>query len=235
MQFRSLLVSANQVIVPKVAGLQENEPEKVQKAYSESYRILFFLALPLFTVAAAITPLVSELWIGWYEPCFMGYALLLTIGWWLNTLTVPAYFINLGTGVLVWNTLGHVTIGLLNVVFGYVLGLVLGGVGVVVGYVLALVVGSSLIAIKYHAINRVAFRELFPRENSQLFIACGAGLLMGFVVFHCLEFPNRSLAKGGLSLIVCTLTMIFGFWRHPLRTKISMQIAGVLVRQAGNE
>ncbi|MDD4352183.1 MAG: lipopolysaccharide biosynthesis protein [Candidatus Gracilibacteria bacterium] len=229
-QFRSLLVSANQVIVPRVAVLQETEPEKVRKAYLESYRMLFFLALPLFAGVAAFTPLASEVWIGRYEPCFVGYSLLLVAGWWLNTLSAPAYFINLGTGLLFWNTLGHVTIGVLNVVLGYLLGLAFGSVGVVLGYVLALVVGSSLIAIRYQFNNGIALRELLPRENRKLFIVCCAGALMGFISFYCFKVPSGAL-KGGLSLAIYILTIAFAFWKHPLRTKIGMQIGAVLARR----
>ena len=52
MQFRSLLVSANQVMVPQVANLHENAPEEIQKVYLDSYRVIFFLSLPLYVGAA---------------------------------------------------------------------------------------------------------------------------------------------------------------------------------------
>ena len=42
-QFRSLLVAANQAVVPRIAALQEREPETVRSTYCESYRIVFSL------------------------------------------------------------------------------------------------------------------------------------------------------------------------------------------------
>lgn len=230
-QFRSLLVSANQVIVPKVAVLQENEPEKIQKAYYESYRMLFFLSLPLFAGVAAIAPLVCELWVGHYELSFINYTIILAAGWWINTLVAPAYFINLGTGLLFWNTLGHITIGVLNVVLGYILGVTFGSIGVALGYVLALIAGSSLIVIKYHLDNHISFVELLPNESKKLLFYCFLGLFISLMFFHYLEIPVKGLARAGLDLAVCIITMTLAFWKHPLRTKIYMQIAAILGRQ----
>lgn len=232
MQFRSLLVSTNQVMVPQVANLHENAPEEIQKAYLDSYRVMFFLALPLFTGVAAVAPLASELWIGHYEQSFVGYAILLSAGFWLNNLIGPAYFVNLGTGMLRWNTLSHITIGILNMVLGYLLGEAFGGGGVVLGYVLALVIGSSLVVLGYHRDHHIPLAELFPRESKLLFFTCCVSLLMGWVVFHFLDVPNVSL-KTGLSLAICIIAIAPACWLHPLRTKIGLRIAVALRKQVG--
>jgi len=66
-QFRALIVSANQVLVPAIADLQENNPEKIRSVYLTNYNLLFYLALPLYTLIIISTPLISEIWIGHYE------------------------------------------------------------------------------------------------------------------------------------------------------------------------
>lgn len=101
-QFRALIVSANQVLVPAVADLQEKTPEKIESIYLTSYQLLFYLALPLYSLIIVCIPLISELWIGHYERVFVIFGILLAIGWFLNTLNAPAYFANMGTGELRW-------------------------------------------------------------------------------------------------------------------------------------
>lgn len=230
-QFRSLLVAANQVVVPRIAALHEREPEAVRDTYRESYRIVFFLALPLYAGIAAVAPLASELWIGHYELSFVRYSMLLAAGFWLNTLVGPAYFVNLGTGLLRWNTLSHVGIGILNGVLGYLLGSVLGGDGVILGYVLALVAGSSLIVLGYHHEHHIPLAELLPRESKKLFITCFAGLLPGWIIFNLCDSPGKPLAKAGLSLLLSIVIIGPACWMHPLRKILMTRTVGANNRE----
>src|SRR4030066_1313189 len=94
LQFRAIIVSANQVVVPTIADMTENAPEKIRAFYLRSYDLLFYLALPLFSLLIICAPIISEIWIGYYERVFVFSAILLSIGWFLNTLAVPAYFAN---------------------------------------------------------------------------------------------------------------------------------------------
>lgn len=227
LQGRSLLVAANQVVVPAIAAQHEREPETIRHMYRESYRMVFFLALPLYAGITAVAPLVSELWIGHYEPAFVRYTILLAAGFWLNTLAGPAYFINLGTGMLRWNTVSHVFIGILNGILGYVFGLLWGGDGVVLGYVLALVTGSCLVIFGYHHDQHVPVEELLPCESRKLFLTCGAGLLSGWILFELLELPAGYHAKSGLSLMLSILIIAPVCWIHPLRIRLRNKIFGV--------
>ena len=150
-QFRALVVSANQVLFPAIADLNERDPEKVASVYRTSYQLLFYFSLPLYSLIIVSLPIISAVWIGHYEKIFFSFGVLLTIGWFLNTLSAPAYFVNLGTGDLGWNVGGHVVIGVLNAIFGLLLGIYFGGTGVVIAWVFSLVFGqlSNLFVLSY--------------------------------------------------------------------------------------
>lgn len=218
-QCRALLVSANQVIVPQVAVLQESSPEQIPRIYVDTYRVVFFLALPLYAGIAAAAPLVSHLWIGHYEHAFVVYTLFLCVGFGFNTLVGPAYFVNLGAGSLRWNTLAHVAIGFINATLGFLLGATFGGRGVVAGYVLALTIGSSLIVIGHHRDNRIPLSVLWPAESRRLLLACCLGLSAGWALPHFLflVMPDRFFASASLTLAICVLVIFPAFWSHPLR------------------
>lgn len=224
-QFRSLLISANQVMVPHVANLQENAPEEIHKAYLDSYRVVFFLALPLFSAVAIVAPLISEIWIGHYEQSFVTYTILISAAFCINAITAPAYFVNLGTGLLRWNTWSFVAMAPLNAALGYLIGNVLGASGVVLGWTLALMVGSSLVILGYHRDNHLPLTLLFPSESKPLFIACSIGLLAGWALFHIVEVTSTSLMKAGLSMAISISVIVPILWIHPLRKKISHKIA----------
>jgi O-antigen/teichoic acid export membrane protein len=76
MQLRALLLSANQVVVPVISGLQEAEPERIQNVYKVSWHLLIYLALPLYAGILATIPIISEVWIGCYEKVFVVFAIL---------------------------------------------------------------------------------------------------------------------------------------------------------------
>lgn len=225
-QFRSLLVAANKVVVPRIATLHEKTPEAVQKTYRESYQMVFFLALPLYVGVVAVAPLVSELWIGRYERAFVMYSLLLAAGYWVNTLVGPAYFVNLGTGLLRWNTMAHIVIGILNGAMGFFLGSAFGGDGVVLGYVLALVIGSSLVVLGYHYDYHIPVADLLPRESKSLVLASCAGLMIGWIIFNLLDLSINILLKAGLSFVISIIIVGTACWMHPMRSRLMERIIG---------
>ncbi|MCL5017108.1 MAG: oligosaccharide flippase family protein, partial [Patescibacteria group bacterium] len=55
-QFRSFIISANQVIVPAIADLQERSNESVQIIYKNSYRLLFYISIPIFSLIIILSP-----------------------------------------------------------------------------------------------------------------------------------------------------------------------------------
>lgn len=162
LQIRALLISGSQVIVPKMANLQESAPDRISKAYIDSYSLNYYISLPLYVGIVLAAPLVSELWIGQATPEFITYTLLLAAGYWINTLVGPAYFASLGIGALGALTASHLVIGLLNAVSGYTLGLLFGSVGVVLGYTLSLATGSLVLLVMFHRARQISWARVLP-------------------------------------------------------------------------
>lgn len=180
--------------------------------------------MPLYTGLAALTPLISEFWIGNYQPVFVEYTLFLVVGYWFNALTVPAYFINLGTGSLRLNTIAHVVIGILNATMGYSLGLSFGGWGVVLGYVFALIIGSSIYTLGFHHDRRIPFKVLFPTNCRAFSAICSLGVLIGYGTFHILDGHIVPIVNAGLTFMVCFIPVGISFWMHPLGHKVLMVV-----------
>ena len=213
LQFRALVVAANQVLVPAIADLKEKAPEKIISVYRTSYQLIFFLSIPLYSLIIVSLPTISILWIGHYEEAFILFGVLLSVGWFLNTLNAPAYFANLGTGELFWNVVGHSVVAVLNAVFGLLLGVYFRGKGVVIAWTLSLALGSSIIYLSYHIRHKIPLIELIPKDSRTMIIICLIFILFP-IILQIKEHYMITISGIFLSVILITL------WFHPMRTRL---------------
>jgi len=219
--FRELIVQANQVLVPTVANLQESDPDSLPRVYRDSYRLIFFLAVPTFASLVAVSPIVSRVWIGRYEPAFVSFVALLAAGWLVNVLSNPAYVIDLGTGALRWVSVGCFATGILNLALGFVAGKYLGGTAVVAASAFSLALGYVVVVFFYHRENHQPFRVLLPKESAGIFLSSliGATLLLTFLRSP-LSDPNRSLLATSTALIALIPLIVIPMWIHPMRKRL---------------
>jgi len=216
-QVRGLVVSANQVVVPAVADLHERNRKTIQTLYKDSYQLIVYVAIPLFSALVALTPLISRFWIGHYESVFVLFSCLISVAMVINTLTAPAYFVNLGTDGIRWNTISHVTTGSLNFGLGLLFGALLGGSAVVFASAFSIIVGSAITVLSYHLRHRIQFLELVPKRSVSLIVFCTVGSLVALLLFLRLRY---SLNPGTLAaLIFFPFLVATGFlaWINPMR------------------
>jgi O-antigen/teichoic acid export membrane protein len=214
-------VQANQVLVPTVSNLQEREPDSIPLLYRESYRLIFFLAIPSFAILIALSPLVSIIWIGHFEPIFVTFVALLAAGWLVNVLSNPAYVVNLGTGALKWVSVGCAVTAILNAGLGFLAGIYWGGTAVVAASVFSLAVGYLIVLGSYHVDNRVPFGQLLPKESLGIVFASLVGALIFLPVFSL----SREHRLPSLPVMTATLAALFAMifipmWTHPLRKRL---------------
>jgi O-antigen/teichoic acid export membrane protein len=222
--FREMIVQANQVLVPTVSHLHEREPESIPALYRESYRLIFFLAIPTFASLVVMSPLVSRIWIGYYEPVFVRFVGLLAVGWLINTLANPAYVMDLGTGSLRWITIGCTLTATLNLGVGFAAGKYWGGTAVVVVSVCSLILGYLIVVIAYQIENRVPFSVLLPRESRTIVFSSLVGLILFLPIFRS-SFASV-LFSLHVAAAITTLAVLIAIpmWGHPLRKRLQLWV-----------
>jgi O-antigen/teichoic acid export membrane protein len=235
---RSLLVNANQVLVPTFANLNQLDPKKILNTYLVSYQFVFYLAVPGFCLLAIFAPLISEIWVGNYEPVFIWSMVILCGGWLVNTLSVPAYYAGMGTGNMRDNVITHLVMTVSNIVLILIVGRLWEGLGVVVAWAVALVLGGGLLNILYCWENVIYFSNVIPKDSRWLTVLC----LIGFFVGYGLQSPeikkltliisasSDSWARYmiGSMMVVCFFMIVsLPMWNHPIRKKIMNLIADV--------
>jgi O-antigen/teichoic acid export membrane protein len=226
-QLRMLLVSANQVLVPSIADLHERKPASIQALYKENYRLIYFLSLPSYAIIIALAPMISEIWIGYYEATFVIISCLIAINLFINTLSVPAYLSYLGIGKLKWNTVGHITTAFMNVALGLIMGYILGGIWIVIAWIISSITGSVLIAVSYHCTYKIPLSEFFPKESTTIAIACVIANIITLVAYYCIH--RNYIASTIISISILAIIIIIPFWGHPMRKRLMRSFSDLLL------
>ena len=220
---RTLLVSANSVMVPVIAELHETSPGQLRAMYVRAYETVFFLATPVYAGLLLMLPLVSEIWIGHVETQFLVFSTILVVAYFLNNLEVPAYFDNLGTGSLRWNTWAHVVMAILNLGLGALLGYVWGAVGVAIGAAIALLVSSGMVLFTVHKKYEVPARQLIPADHRRIALVVGCMTVAGIVWLIWTQHQGLNTLTTNTALLVCAFaaTYVVTGWRHPYRSQLA--------------
>lgn len=216
-QFRALVVSANQVLVPKIAAVHETSPKKISQLYNDSYQIVFFLVVPLFALLFVAVPFIGLIWIGRQQPDFIFFGIIVTLGYLINILSGPAYFMNLGIGALRWNVLSHVVLGIITSVLGYVLGITWGGWGVVIGSITALIIASAITVLGTYRDQNIALRDLIPDDSRWLLFAACAAITIAYLASWVRIDGFSSIFQNLIGLLAAMLVLAPAIWKHRVR------------------
>ncbi|HUC42312.1 MAG TPA: lipopolysaccharide biosynthesis protein [Candidatus Micrarchaeaceae archaeon] len=218
--FRELIVQANQVLVPTIAGLQERDPAAIPRVYRDSYRIVFYLSIPLFAFLTLVSPVVSRIWLGRSDPVFLAFVALLAAGWLVNILANPAYVVDLATGDLRSIRAGCVLTIAMNLFLGYFGGKYFGGLAVVSAAAVSLIAGYLVILIAYHRAHRIPFSVLFPRDSARLVLASFLVLALFFPYLHSSRAHSLQSLPVASAVLVSLILVILPMWLHPMRRRL---------------
>ncbi|MCT2533594.1 lipopolysaccharide biosynthesis protein [SAR92 clade bacterium H231] len=219
-RLRALIIAASQALTPAVADLHEIAPEKNRGLYLKSYSILFFCVIPFYGAILISLPLVSVLWIGQLESQFLLFGMWLIAGWAMNTLAGPAYFFNLGTGDLGWNSVAHVSMAILNVLLGSYLGQRFGALGVVIGSMIALIFASLFILFFFHKKQKISFWNLVPKDHLILFPPAVFCIIFSAWAYKTNWFFDNVFLGGWIGISLYLLLISAAIWSHSYRTKL---------------
>jgi O-antigen/teichoic acid export membrane protein len=174
-QFRALLVSANQVVIPVVAeAVKSKSKEYLFVFYIKMKQMMLLLALPLSTAVIILTPFISKIWIGEVNVDFLFSVYVLMIGTIFNIISGPAYFSCMGEGRLSLLVFIHAMMGGMNFILGYALGYFFGGYGTIIGWGVTLMFCSLLLSILYQkrSLQTHGYRVFSRNDHWLMFVSC---------------------------------------------------------------
>jgi len=164
-QVRAVMVEAIRVIIPTVAYLPQDEIKRKNRILSMSFQINLFFSILAFGMLGIYIKSISRIWIGEIQIQFILFSLVLLVGWFMNTISVPVFFSNIGSGKLKNNVISNIIISGLSFVFGSILGSLIGGFGVVISVTLALIIGSLYLIISSARVEKLNYQSLFSKKG----------------------------------------------------------------------
>ena len=219
-QFRALLVNANQVVIPVVAEKAKGEShDKLILFYTKMNRVMHLFTFPLSTLLVLVTPLISIIWIGHYEPEFVWSVYILTISYIINIMSGPSYFSCLGEGNLNILIFSHLGMAIINLILGYILGVVFGGIGIVAAWGASIIFGSLITFFLYQKKKQFKFKDIFSSFELWTTVISSIFILGGILLFNS-NFMNIYLMTG---MIVVVFFIANGWYmkKNNLMTKLS--------------
>lgn len=232
-QMSSLFVSAYQVLVPTFANLKEVEPGAIPAAYLNSYRLLFYISLPVYSACALAMPMVSVVLTGSCQPLFVWSAVILMGGWFFNTLGLPACSACLGLGEMRWNVISCFVMSIVNLFLGLIFAGIWGGFGVVTAWAIALVAGGMVQNISYNLKSNIALRELFPASSRPLALFSLLGFAVGYAVCHETATFCRESTANALMISCFAMTVAIPLWVHPSRKEFLLCLSMIVPKKSG--
>ncbi len=144
---RGLVLAAGQLMVPAFAKASSDDIQVTEKLYNVSRRIFILITVPVLSCLLALGPAMERIMLGKEDSLFLPMLWMLSIGWGLNIISAPAFFLLTARRQLrplFWNRL----LMLMAVsVFGFTGGYLFGVLGVTLGVTIGLAIAASVMII----------------------------------------------------------------------------------------
>ncbi len=198
-QVRAVPTAASQVITPLYAKFNLSNPSIMAEMYTEQLRQSALFGSIVFAMTIACSPIVSLLWIGKFELTFIVLVTVFSIGWFVNSMSAPAYFVNIGVANLGANILGHLII-LIILFFVTFLGVIFNEFYILASALpIALMAGAYVIirgTINIVGVSLNATLKIFNLSKTILNII--VGIMAVFISYAWSAMQN----DGGLSIYI---------------------------------
>lgn len=171
-QMRRLLMVMNQVIIPRVSQLSAEGDFDEKPFYIRNTRLVTFVSIYFFGLALSFIPALQLYWLSSRSLTFEIFSVMAVIAFFVNTLSIPAYMMNLGTGRLRTNIVSHGIMASVNLLFGVGFGLFFGSTGVVLAWALALIAGTIPIIYPLHQKLKIRTSDFLNRTDLVSSIFC---------------------------------------------------------------
>lgn len=147
---RNMITALGQILVPEFARLGAVSPHKSATLFRDVTRIFLVASLSAFSLLVSAAPALEELMLGKVGTGFVPFLWILSIGWFINTVTSSTYFLLVAhrrLQPLFWSnlimTLGAILLGAGGGLLGGIQGALLGAAAAIIVSSLHLVIVSE--------------------------------------------------------------------------------------------
>ena len=224
--FRSLIISANQSIVPQISFFKAlGKSSRIKTFYKANFKLVLLVSLIFFLSPLVLTDTVSLFFLNKTSNDFNFIFFNVAIGLLINSLAFPAHFHNLGIGYLKWNVINNIIITLMIFILAPLLGKYIGGKYIVMSWSIAAIVGSFVLIASFSRENKIS---VLPFFNKNLLAVIGAMFGAGILNKYLNVIPiikNSQLMIFFTNLVVLILFVSYPLYKNPMVNKIKTRLA----------
>jgi O-antigen/teichoic acid export membrane protein len=224
-QMRALIFSGAQPLLAAFSH-DRNNPGKIAELYRSAQATVASLAMIIFSGSIAAAPFVEEAWTGSSAGMFTIFAVLLSVGWLANTVTLPSYFNAYSLGKMNRSLLGHALLCVANLVLGVGLALWFGSVGAVAGLAAALIVSSIFLGVANGRLAPSDARGVFGYQDVAMLAISSAASACGFAAYFIARQDLDPIFAGLASGLVWAIVLIPAFAFHQALRAMTRQLKG---------
>lgn len=234
-QARNLIVMANQVMSPYFARLSALSREELLTAYRMALSMTLFFSLPTMAGLVVSAPLIAILWIGKSNDSFVVFVAILSVGWTINVLSAPSYFLAAAAGYLSPVIVSHLLISVGSSVLAYAFSLLAGERGVVVGVMSGLVVGSVWCMRMVHANSLGGSAYLWRPSDLRFAILCVIAPIASLTFYFAMRASLGTLTSAMAGLAGGTLVIGLAVLTNPSTKLIRDSLLPLPKRHGGTK
>ncbi len=218
-QVRGLIVNANQIVIPIVASASKTNKNAIKEIYQKSLSIILMVAIPLMCFIVLFANIISYYWIGHTEIAFTLSLYLLCASMFINIISGPAYFGCLGEGKLNFVLVVHISMAIINVILGFILGHLIFKYGVIWSWSISISAGSITTIFLYQKLHGISYFSSFTWKDNFLlliaFLICG--FIIGIYHYFLLTIINSIILS-------CSTFVLIGFIIFFFKRDMIMQL-----------
>lgn len=210
-QIRNLINASLQPIVPVVASLYKGmvpDADAIKEKYITSIGHVFQISMLLISLMLIMAPVVSFVWIGNYNQTFIHILAVLAVGSWFNMLTLPAYFINFGTGELKFNVVQEIIHVVLNISLLTMLGMTTSSSYLIFSLPISYFAGFCYLVYNFHKKYNVSNKTFFERYFNRQLFSIPIALFTLLIILHLSNMKYNEFMINIFSVVVA-LSLVY--------------------------
>jgi len=222
LQVRGIIVNVNQTLVPMYASFHEKAENKIVTYFKKSFLIVLLTSSFCFSTLLFLSPLLSFWWFKGLNESFVYYIIILSFCWFLNTISAPAYFANLGSGDLKWNTISQILMSILNAVLSLLFAYVFHPQYIIWGWAISLSIASIIVIIKYNSKNAILFFSFIKMADCIFLINT---LILTSVGYHFIYklVKENDIYVAIILVLLYSILQLANFIIHPIFKELKSQ------------
>ena len=220
LQLRALFVNAYQAFIPAIAELSVKNSTRISSIYSRALDLVISIALVVVPLTVLSADLIAQIWTGSNNPLFIRSIQAIAVAWFVNLVSAPSYFFNLGTGELSGNLVGHAITALVNLSLGFLFAFHFSSPGIIAGYCIAVVAGSLATITFFHRRRKPGFGSV--RATAKLVMFSLLGLALALMLKSILDSSGHNIyVSTGFAMVTFLCAVAKAVWDHPIRAVVS--------------